>query len=80
MIFEDSSAVYASWSPAAWEASFPATSFSVLVYGAGGADQPASFCSAATRQHVGYLYATPFASWNQFPSPEYFSREVSACR
>ena len=78
--FENSSMAYASWLPAAWEASYPANNFSVLVDSASSADQPASFCAAVAKQHVGYHFASPFASWNSLPPSGYFSSEVAQCR
>jgi hypothetical protein len=50
---------YTAWTPAAWEAAYPAKDFAALVYNAPEAlatPQPASACSLLAKQNVGYVY------------------------
>ncbi len=50
---------YTAWTPAPWEASYPAKDFAALVYNAPEAlatPQPASACGGLAKQNVGYVY------------------------
>jgi hypothetical protein len=50
---------YTAWTPAPWEATYPAKDFAALVYNAPEAlatPQPASACSSLAKQNVGYAY------------------------
>jgi hypothetical protein len=63
---------YTAWTPAPWEAAYPAKDFAALVYNAPEAlatPQPASACSSLAKQHVGYVYVGTWYS----QLPPYFS-------
>jgi 6-phosphogluconolactonase (cycloisomerase 2 family) len=63
---------YTAWTPAPWEASYPAKDFAALVYNAPEAlatPQPASACSGLAKQNVGYVYV---GTWYD-QLPPYFS-------
>jgi 6-phosphogluconolactonase len=50
---------YTAWTPAPWEAAYPAKDFAALVYNAPEAlatPQPASACGGLAKQNVGYVY------------------------
>jgi hypothetical protein len=80
MIFEDASAAYASWTPAAWTAKYPATRFWQLVYGTPQASL-ASVVSLSKARNAGYLYVTSDTlpnPWDTLPDPGYWSAELAA--
>ncbi len=63
---------YTSWTPAAWEASYPAHDFSALVYNAPdevATPQPASACTSLAKQNIGYVYVGTWYS----QLPPYFA-------
>jgi hypothetical protein len=63
---------YTAWTPAPWEAAYPAKDFAALVYNAPEAlatPQPASACSGLAKQNVGYVYV---GTWYD-QLPPYFS-------
>ncbi|HEY2688679.1 MAG TPA: spherulation-specific family 4 protein [Streptosporangiaceae bacterium] len=63
---------YTAWTPAAWEANYPANDFSAMIYDAPGDDtapQPGSACSALATQNIGYVYV---GTWYD-QLPPYFS-------
>lgn len=69
--FESDYDTYLTWTPAAWQASYPASDFAALIYNTGeSADpQPASACSALAQQNIGYVYV---GTWYD-ALPPYFS-------
>jgi hypothetical protein len=63
---------YTAWTPAAWEASYPANDFSAMIYDAPGDDtapQPGSACGSLATQNIGYVYV---GTWYD-QLPPYFS-------
>ena len=69
--FESDYDAYTTWTPAAWEASYPASDFAALIYNTGEstAPQPASACSSLAQQNIGYVYV---GTWYDV-LPPYFS-------
>ena len=86
VIFEDPYSDYANyggsgapWSPAPWEASYTPQHFSLLVYGASGANQPAAACSTLVHQNVGYGFITPANGWTSLPPAQFLAGELTDC-
>jgi hypothetical protein len=86
VIFEDPYSAYVNyggsgtaWSPASWESGYGSGHFSILVYGASGANQPGAVCSTAGTQNVGYGYVTPAAGWTGLPPASYLAAEANGC-
>ena len=67
------------WSPVAWESSYSASHFSVLVYDATNANLPGVFCSAVSQQNVGFAFATPNNGWMTPPPSAYLTGELNGC-
>jgi hypothetical protein len=69
--FENDYDTYTTWTPAAWEASYPAGDFAALIYNTGeSADpQPASACGRLAHQNIGNVYV---GTWYDV-LPPYFS-------
>lgn len=70
---------YTSWTPAAWEARYPASDFAALIYNAPGepaAPQPATACSSLAERNVGYVYV---GTWYD-QLPPYFTSFLADSR
>jgi Spherulation-specific family 4 len=69
--FESDYDTYTTWSPAAWEASYPASDFAALIYDTGESTdpQPASACGDLAKQNIGNVYV---GTWYDV-LPPYFS-------
>ncbi len=69
--FESDYDTYTTWTPAAWQASYPASDFAALIYDTGEstAPQPASACGSLAQQNIGYVYV---GTWYD-TLPPYFS-------
>jgi Spherulation-specific family 4 len=69
--FESDYDTYTTWTPAAWQASYPASDFAALIYNTGEstAPQPASACGSLAQQNIGYVYV---GTWYDV-LPPYFS-------
>jgi Spherulation-specific family 4 len=69
--FESDYDTYTTWTPAAWEAGYPASDFAALIYNTGeSADpQPASACGRLAQQNIGNVYV---GTWYDV-LPPYFS-------
>jgi hypothetical protein len=73
--FESDYDTYTTWTPAAWQASYPASDFAALIYNTGEstAAQPASACGSLAQQNIGYVYV---GTWYDV-LPPYFSTFLS---
>jgi Spherulation-specific family 4 len=69
--FESDYDTYTTWTPAAWEASYPASDFAALIYNTGESTdpQPASACGTLAQQNIGNVYV---GTWYDV-LPPYFS-------
>ncbi len=69
--FESDYDTYTTWTPAAWQASYPASDFAALIYDTGESTdpQPASACGSLAQQNIGYVYV---GTWYDV-LPPYFS-------
>jgi hypothetical protein len=77
--FENQASVYPTWSPANWESSYPASDFSVLLYGDTNPSDPAATCALLAGQNVGYAFISPSSSWTGLPPPSFLTTEIADC-
>jgi len=80
--FENTYAVYAGWSPAGWEAGYPAERFWHLVHTTSETDMPSAVLLSQAR-NAGWVYVTGDVMpnpWDTLPSPSYWSTELAYVR
>lgn len=75
--FESDYDAYTTWSPAAWEASYPASDFAALIYDTGESTdpQPASACGRLAQQNIGNVYV---GTWYDVLPPYFSAFEADA--
>jgi hypothetical protein len=75
--FESDYDTYTTWSPAAWEASYPASDFAALIYDTGESTdpQPTSACGDLAQQNIGNVYV---GTWYDVLPPYFSSFEADA--
>jgi hypothetical protein len=67
------------WSTVAWESTYSPSHFAVLVYDAPNVKLPGAFCSQASQQNVGFVYATPNGDWTTPAPVSYLQGELNNC-
>jgi hypothetical protein len=70
---------YTSWTPAAWEANYPANDFAALIYNTVSdvnGPQPATVCATLATQSIGYTYV---GTWYD-ELPPYFGQFLTSAR
>jgi len=80
--FENTYAVYAGWSPAGWEAGYPAERFWHLVHTTAQVDMPSAVLLSQARG-AGWVYVTGDTMpnpWDTLPSKSYWSTELAYVR